>query len=129
MPEQEAKYYAVSTGDGNDGVSHTFPRYIVKTDKPYQLAELAAISEFKEGEGQTWAKGNVEIDGEAEYTITACFYEGPEGETAYGAAWMIIEVFPADASQVEEWKDDPYKIVYESLNECFGEEFVTANPE
>lgn len=74
----DSRYYGVSTGNGNDGVSHIFPDYYVKTNEPWRLAELAALSEFKAGEGQEWARENMEIDGEADHTISVVFYESKE---------------------------------------------------
>jgi hypothetical protein len=74
----QARYYAVSSGNGNDGVSHLFPDYIVKTDHPYALARLAALTTFKHGKGQAWCEENLDVDGEAEYTIYATLMESPE---------------------------------------------------
>lgn len=74
----QARYYAVSSGNGNDGVSHMFPDYIVKTDRPYALANLAALTTFKAGEGQAWRADNLKIDGESEFTIYATLMESPE---------------------------------------------------
>lgn len=138
----EPKYYGVSSGNGNDGVSQCFPNYIVKTDKPWLLAELAGLSEFKAGEGQEWAKENMEIDGEEEYTISVTFTESPEAQDAREQmakesealgeyeddcgcdyAWLILEIFPYDVEN--NWKRE--RPVYESLEDCFGEEFVKAN--
>ena len=136
------QYYGVSSGDGNNGVSQIFPDYIVKTDEPWQLACLAGLSKFKP-EGQEWAKENMEIDGEAEYSISVTFLESPETQEerqklmdeaekndedfdadSFGCdyAWLILEVFP--------WNDDvknARRPVYESLEDCFGKEFVTEN--
>ena len=72
------RYYVVSSGNGNDGVSHLFPNYIVKTDRPWALARLAALTTFKKGKGQAWCEENLQLDGEAEYTISAVLYESPE---------------------------------------------------
>ena len=141
----EPKYYGVSSGDGNNGVSQLFPDYIVKTDDPWQLAYLASLSEFKAGEGQEWAKENMEIDGEEDYTIYVIFMESAEtqeerkeleeqaearGEEfdhdSFGCdyAWLILEIFPL------KWDEDMSQCqVYESLEDCFGEEFVKANAE
>src|ERR1700680_702081 len=80
----ETKLYGVSTGNGNNGVSHIFADYYVKTDQPWRLAELAALAQFKPGSGMTWAKEHVEIDGEAEYGISAVFYNPPCNDTADG---------------------------------------------
>lgn len=125
----QAKYYAISKGDGNDGINHMFPGYIVKTSDPWRLARLASIGEFKEGEGWKWAKKHVMIDGEAEYNIQGCFLEGPDGETAVGAAWMLVDVFPADEDTVRSWQEDDYKLVYESLEECFGAKLLAFVPD
>ena len=50
----EAKWYGVSSGDGNNGVSHMFADYYVKTAEPYRLAELAVLTLFKR-EAIDWA--------------------------------------------------------------------------
>ena len=73
----EARYYGVSSGDGNNGVSHMYPDYIVKTNEPFRLAELAAISSYKP-EYQQWALRNVTVDGEGDYTVYATFHESYE---------------------------------------------------
>jgi hypothetical protein len=134
----EARYYGVSSGDGNNGVSHMFCDYVVKTDDPYRLVELAAVTTFKKGKGQAWALENMEVGGEAEYVLSAVFYESPEeqqearedaqakyeaGETEddpsnwdNGPAWLIIEVFP--------WDDDlPERCpVFDSLEDAYTTE-------
>ena len=124
----EARYYGVSSGNGNDGVSHMFPDYIVKTNEPFRLAELAALTTFKKGKGQEWAKKNMEVGGEADYTIHVTFMESPETQDKreelpedeqedYGLdyAWLVFEVFP--------WEDKlPRKPIFESLEEAFGED-------
>jgi hypothetical protein len=73
----DARYYGVSTGDGNNGVSHLFPDYYVKTSDPWRLAVLAALSEFK-ADGKAWARTNMDIMGEADYTISVVFHESKE---------------------------------------------------
>ena len=90
-------WYGVSSGNGNDGVSHHYPDYYVRTADPYRLAELAMVDTFKAGEGMAWAREAVGVDGERDYTISATIYEGPDGETEFGAAWLIIEVFPVES--------------------------------
>jgi hypothetical protein len=39
---------------------------------------------------------NIEVDGEAEFSIHATVHEGPHCETAFGAAWLTAELQPAD---------------------------------
>lgn len=65
------RLYGVSFGNGNDGVSHTFARFYVRTCEPYILAAAAVLSEFNAGAGQEFAAVNMEIEGEAEYGISA----------------------------------------------------------
>lgn len=89
----DPQWYAVSFGDGNDGVSHLVPNYYVKSDDPWLLARAAMIDAIVPRH-QRWAEDTVEVDGEAEHTVTAMLSEGPGGETAFGAAWMICEVWP-----------------------------------
>lgn len=89
------RWYGVSTGNGNDGVSQMYPDYYVYTRFPFELAEFHGVQQWAK-KHEEWARENVEVDGEADYTITATFYEGPNGETQFGAAEMIVEVFPVD---------------------------------
>ena len=105
---KEARLYGVSSGNGNDGVSHMFPDYYVKTDDPWRLARLAAVTDFKPGEGQAWALENMEVDGEAEYTITVTFYESPEfqeeAEAAaarHSAAQEALDAYTGDEDATE----------------------------
>lgn len=144
----EPKYYCVSSGDGNDGVSRTWPHYIVKTDNPWLLAELAGLSEFKEGEGQQWAKDNMKIDGDEEYGISVVFMESPETQeerqrladeaeendeefdldgSGCDYAWLILEIFPMSATANPRYMERCP--LYESLEDCFGKTFVKANKE
>jgi hypothetical protein len=128
--ENEIKLYGVSSGNGNNGVSHMFADYYVRTNDPWKLVELAALTLFKKPDGVAWAKENVQIDGEAEYTISAVFYDPPleegEEEPAEGeswcdnnGAWLIVEVFP---------EDDPRegRPMYDSLEDCFGDDVALA---
>ena len=130
----ESKYYGVSLGDGNNGVSHIFPSYVVRTDDPWQLAYLAGLSEFNVGEGQEWAKTNMELSGEEDYSISVVFLESFETQEerkelideAFRCdyAWLILEVFPFDPP----YNNRPM-CVYDSLEDCFVEEFIKANTE
>jgi hypothetical protein len=95
--ELKPRWYGLSRGNGNDGVSHNFPDYFVYTAHPFDLAEHDCIQQLRD---EAWAAENVEVEGEADYTITATLYEGPDGETAFGAAWFIVEVFPADDEDI-----------------------------
>jgi hypothetical protein len=87
----ESRWYGVSSGDGNNGVSHTFADYYVKTDEPWRLAELAALTTFKKGEGVDWARENMAIDGEAEYVIGVTFLESLETQEARDEAQSAVD--------------------------------------
>lgn len=133
----DTRWYGVSTGDGNNGVSHLWPSYMVKTDDPWKLAELAAAHEFRDGAGKAWAARHVEIDGEEDFCISAVFYDPPcedtdDGEypetndpedaedgrnwSQYNGAWLIVDVYPID----DDTRENSTAPEYESLTECFG---------
>jgi len=73
----ETKLYGVSTGDGNNGVSHMFPDYYVRTDDPWLLARAAAYGCWKP---QCWPQLSdaLQVDGESEFIISAWLYAGDE---------------------------------------------------
>lgn len=124
------EWFGVSSGNGNDGVSQMYPDYYVRTAEPYRLAELAMVDKFEAGESMAWAREAVEVDGGRDYTIGATIYEGPDGETEFGAAWMIVEVFPADPDSLETWQTDPYKapLCYDRLESAFSAEALALVP-
>ena len=113
------RWYGVSSGNGNDGVSHMYPDYYVRTCEPFALARAAAIAEWKP-KFYRWAADSVDVDGEAEYVISATFYEGPNGETEFGAAELIVEVFPVDAVDAESGR----RMAYDNLDEALSADVV-----
>ena len=135
MPK--TRVYGVSTGNGNDGVSHMHADYYVRTDAPWELARRALRSEFKP-EQQDEMEMLADIDGDEDYTISAVIYDDPdlappsdddddEGSDWFddsGPAWFILEVFPEDD---EEWlaerTEGPYgRPIYSSISEALGDE-------
>ena len=134
------RWYAVSHGKGNDGVSHTYPDYYVRTCEPYRLAELAMVTQFTAGEGRAFATENLETDGEADYVVSCTILNPPDdgsdrdhsecesGEECDGCeecepdsdycgingAWQIVEVFPINES------DMGRETRYTSIQDCFG---------
>jgi hypothetical protein len=76
------RWFGVSSGNGNDGVSHMFPDYFVRClpDEAWDLARAAMISDFKPGEGQAFACENMETDGEADYMISATILNPPDDD-------------------------------------------------
>src|SRR5215475_12504119 len=92
-PEEimEKRFYGVSSGNGNDGVSHSFPDYYVLTDEPFRLAALAMVTSFNPAFRKA-ALEAVDINGEADYTISAMIYN-PE------------DVDPSEAPEIEHDED------------------------
>lgn len=82
--ENAIRLYGVSNGNGNDGVSHLFADYYVRTSDPWRLAELAMVAQFKPGKDMAWAKDNAEIDGDEESTIFAMLLDPPCEDTEDG---------------------------------------------
>lgn len=132
----EIKLYAVSYGNGNDGVSHLYPDFYCYTDKPYDLAKLAIVTNCNT-QYQDWAAERVEVDGEAEYTITGMLLDPPdddeigqEGEADNGSwsdangAWMLAEVFQVTEDDLPDQSDVYGKKPYAGLTECFGADVV-----
>jgi hypothetical protein len=136
------KWYAVSYGNGNDGVSHMFPDYYVRTCYPYQLATLAMVDRFKP-DAMEWALDATQVDGEADYTIQAVIYNPPDdnedrdhshcddGDDCDGCdqcegddmdycstngAWMLADIFRVD---VDDMQDIPQ---YDSISSAFSEQ-------
>lgn len=111
------RLYGVSFGNGNDGVSHTYPSYYVRTCEPFALAAAALLSEFKPKYRPMVAEA-MEVDGEADYTIYATLYNPLDDEDGswceVNGAYSICEVFR---------EDDPRegRPTYDSLGQCFGE--------
>jgi len=118
----ETRLYGVSFGNGNDGVSHMFPDFYVRTDDPWTLARIALVESYAPGSPYyRHAARSVEVNGEADYTVAATLYEGPDGETQFGAAERICLVFPDDGPDMA---DPWHRPVYESLDEAFGADVV-----
>lgn len=142
------RWFAVSFGNGNNGVSHGWPNYYCRctSEQAFDLATAAMLSEFKEGAGQAWAAENCEVDGEADYTITAMILDPPaddddsddsdddESWSSFNGAWMLCEVY--DASEAYNVPDDIASPTdgtvtgqfdmpaYNSLDECFTAELL-----
>ncbi len=121
----DTRLYGVSSGDGNNGVSRMFADYYVRTNDPWRLAQLAALTEFKP-DWQERAKEALEVDGEDEYTISAVIYNPIDDEDEHedgddwcsvNGAWRIWEVFPED----EPREGRP---MYDSLEDAFGDDIA-----
>lgn len=136
MTTNEARWYGVSTGNGNVGVSQTFADYYVKTDDPWTLARAAIIATFEGNSAWERAAIEADVDGDREYTIYAVIHEDPEfdpddlpendredylnGDYDDGPAEFILEVFPAEDEHHENRRDDVYRINYQSIEDACG---------
>ena len=107
--EATPRWYGVSTGDGNSGVSHMFPDYYVRTKHPWCLAERAALACIADN-WRDAAKDALVLDGEPDYTIYATIFdpldyepedEDDEGWSAYNGAWFCLEVFPVEHDEID----------------------------
>lgn len=97
--------YLYRRGDGNEG---DFPRFLVTLkpgDSPYAALEALVVNDYIAGRKvRRHVARCIEIGGEGD-TLYAVVYEGPEGETAFGAAWLtaslerIADDEPGDASR------------------------------
>ena len=135
-------WYGVSSGNGNDGVSHLYPDYYVRTCEPYTLAQAAIVAELRPAYYE-WALENSEVDGESDYTIQACIYNPPDDEIDHSecedgddctgchecegndycsanGAWLIIEVFPASEDDMRKSR----MLDYDSLDEALSADVV-----
>lgn len=74
------RWYGVSWGDGNDGVSHMWPDYYVRCCDPFLLCAAAVVANWSDKESREYAVAECEIDGEAEYTITGMILNPPDDE-------------------------------------------------
>lgn len=122
--EATPRWYGVSSGNGNDGVSHTWPDYYCRCtpQQGFDLAAAAMLSEFKPA-GYEWAKENMTVDGESDYTISACISGPPDDDpleedegswSDANGAWLLIDVFPVD-----DYDPSDGGIAYNSLVDCF----------
>ena len=87
--------YLYRRGDGNEG---NFIRAIVelKDDQsPYAALRALVVNDYIPGRSvRRHIIKNVEIDGEADFGLDATVYEGPKGETAFGAAYLTAALEP-----------------------------------
>lgn len=109
--EAAARLYGVSFGNGNEGVSHMHPDYYVMTIAPFVLVRAAMLNNIRLGLWP-WALDCMDVSGEPDTCISAVLSEGPNGETEFGVAWLICEVFPVD----EKTNDAP---LFDTLKQAF----------
>lgn len=87
--------YLYRTGDGNEG---NYPRAIVTlapNESPYAALRALVVNRYIPGRRvRLHIMRNISVDGEPAHGLSACVHEGPNNETAFGAAWLTAELEP-----------------------------------
>ena len=86
--------FNVSTGDGNDGVSRTFPDMVIEAKDIIKALErvLRGLDKWH----RNHAIEHFSFDSGEGDEASLCWDVGPRGERALnGCAWKIIEIWPA----------------------------------
>jgi hypothetical protein len=79
--------------DGNEG---NYPLFTVNTEKPFAALRALVLNAYKLGPVRDHIAAEIQTDGDAEFGVLATVHEGPDGEQAFGAAWITAELEPAD---------------------------------
>lgn len=86
-------FFKLRIGDGNEG---NFARQIVEIaedQNAFAALEALVLNTYIEDHPiRKYVEENIQTEGETAFGIYAMVYEGPEGETAYGAAWLTAEL-------------------------------------
>lgn len=91
------KTYLYRSGDGNEGNFPRHPITLTDTDCPFAAIKALLVNEYQIGSpARAHIEAEVQADGEAEFGVSAWVHEGPEGESAFGAAWRTAQLEPAD---------------------------------
>lgn len=85
-----SRTYLYRRGDGNEG---NFVRFLViLTDKDDPYAALRALVANDYIAERRHIIQNIDVNGDAEYSLHAAVHEGPEGERAFDAAWLTADL-------------------------------------
>lgn len=94
------RLYAVSYGNGNEGLSRMWPDFKVWAD-PDTLYEIARLAMVTRGfASKAWVRRNVQVDEVGPDAVQAVLYDPPgrdgAGWSEHNGAWQLCEVYPAD---------------------------------
>jgi hypothetical protein len=92
------RHYAVSYGNGNDGLSRLWPDFTLWCD-PGAIGDVARVAMITRGfASPRWVKANVEIGEEYNDAVQACLLNPPRSPDWCEAngAWKLCEVYLAD---------------------------------
>lgn len=96
------KAYLYRRGDGNEG---NFKRAVImlkETDDPYAALIALVANDYIPGKRvRRHIIRNIEIDGEPEFNLYAMVLDGPDGEQAFGAAWLTAELKPIAEADID----------------------------
>ncbi len=97
--------YLYRRGNGNEG---NFIRSIVTLadgECPFAALRALIVNDYIPGKSRRrWIASNLEIDGD-EINTHAVIYEGPHGETDFGAAWLTAELQQLDEKDAAYYRD------------------------
>lgn len=90
-------FFLYRRGNGNEG---NFPRALVEIsadDCAFSVLRALVVNDYIPGSGtRRHILRELQTEGETEYGISATVYEGPKGETDFGAAWLTAELEPVE---------------------------------
>lgn len=93
--------YLYRCGDGNDGNRARFLVELSEADNPYAALRALVPNDYIAGRKvRRHIIREITVDGEAEYGLHATVYQGPNGEEAFGAAWITAELQPVTAEDL-----------------------------
>lgn len=97
--------YLYRSGDGNEG---NYPRHLVTlapNECPFSALRALVVNGYIPGSRtRRHIMRSIGVDGEPAYGVYACVHEGPNEETAYGAAWLTAELEPLSAADLAHYQ-------------------------
>jgi hypothetical protein len=96
------KSYLYRSGNGNEGNYRRHVVTLTDTDCPFAAVAALLVNEYQAGtDTRAHIMAEVQTDGEPEFGTAAMVYEGPHGETEFGAAWRTAELEPMEPSELD----------------------------
>ena len=100
------KDYLYRRGNGNEG---NFVRAIIDlkdNESPYAALRALVVNDYIAGKRvRRHIIRTIEIDGGADYGVNATVYEGPDGETDFGCAYITAELWPLNEAELAYYVD------------------------
>lgn len=87
--------YRYRRGNGNEGNFHRCYVNIPEGTCPYKALLALVANDYILGKTRRHIEKGAQIDGESQYCLYLTVYEGPDGETDFGAAWLTAELTPS----------------------------------